>query len=232
MSESILRVKLFEDVANRIVEHIRSREWTAGQRIPAEPELAKYFDVSRSTVRNAIKILQSESILYSRPGSGTYVADTAPLLLETRELMAIMADSENIFDLIGARYILEPQLAALAAENATPTEIERLYAILEKMGQEQDRYNLMTSGYAFHQAVAELSHNKVLYGFYLSAASQLRSMRVLDTLTLETFVQGIDDHRHIARAIAEKDAALAKALMRTHLRKDYAHYLDNTEIME
>ena len=232
MSEYIFRVKLFEDVANRIVEHIRSQKWVAGERIPAEPELAKYFDVSRSTVRKAIKSLQAEGVLYSRPGSGTYVTDTAPLLLETRELTTIMANPENIFDLIGARYILEPQLAALAAENATQAEIERLYAILDKMVQEKDRYNLMAYGYAFHQAVAELSHNKVLYGFYLSAANQLRSMRVLNTLTLETFVQGIEDHRHIAHAIAKRDATLAKKLMRNHLHKDYAHYLDNPEIIE
>lgn len=232
MSQSVLRVKLFEVVADSIVEKIRGREWAAGERIPSEPDLAKYFDVSRDTVRKAIKSLQSAGVLHSRSGAGTYVTENAPLLLETRGFASIMAQSGNISDLIGARYTLEPQLAELAACNATEAEVEQLYSIIEKMESEQDRYNLMTCGYEFHQKIAELAHNKVLYGFYLSVANQLRSVRVLDTLTLEIFVQGIEDHRYIARAIAERDAALAKALMRAHLRNDYSQYLENIEITE
>lgn len=232
MSDSIYRTKLCEDVADRIIEHIRSQQWAVGMRLPSEPELAALFDVSRATVRSAVKSLQLTGVLRSRSGSGTYVADSAPVVLETKELATVMADPQNLPSLVQARYILEPQLAALAAKNATADEIAQLFDILHTMEQNRDRHSLMIHGYRFHQAVAKFSHNQVLYGFYQSAASQLRGLRVLDSLTLEIFLDGIDEHRAIAKAIAEGDGALAKQLLRSHLKKDYAAYLERSEVLE
>lgn len=232
MSDSIQRTKLCEDVANHMIERIRSQQWAVGMKLPSEPELAELFDVSRATVRSAVKSLQLSGVLRSRGGSGTYVADSAPLVLETRELASVMADPQKLYALVEARYILEPQLAALAAKNATAEEIGQLFEILRTMEQNQDRHSLMTHGYRFHQAVAEYAHNQVLFGFYQSAASQLRGLRVLDSLTLETFLEGINEHKAIAKAISEGDDALAKQLMRSHLKKDYAPYLERPEILE
>lgn len=232
MNDSIHRTKLCEDVAARIIERIRTQQWAVGMKLPSEPELAELFDVSRATIRSAVKSLQFSGVLRSRSGSGTYVADAAPLVLETKELAAVMADPQNINSLVQARYILEPQLAALAAKNATKEEVAQLFDILHTMGQNRDRHSLMSHGYRFHQAVAKFSHNQVLYGFYQSAASQLRGLRVLDSLTLEIFLDGITEHQAIAKAIAEGDGALAKQLMRSHLKKDYAAYWERLEILE
>lgn len=223
---------MWEDVSNRIIERIRSQQWAVGMKLPSEPELAEEFDVSRATVRSAVKLLQLSGVLRSRGGSGTYVADAAPVVLETRELASVMADPQNLFSLVQTRYILEPQLAALAAKKASPAEVERLFEILDIMERKQDRHSLMIYGYQFHQAVAEYAHNQVLFGFYQSVAGQLRGLRVLESLTLETFVEGIEEHRAIAKAILERDDALAKQLMRSHLKKDYGEYLDSPEILE
>jgi len=232
MSDSIQRTKLCEDVSNHMIERIRTQQWTVGMKLPSEPELAELFDVSRATVRSAVKSLQIAGILRTRSGSGTYVTDAAALVLETRELASVMADPQNLYSLVQARYILEPQLAALAAKNASPEEVAQLYAILRQMEQNQDRHSLITYGYQFHQAVAQYSHNQVLYGFFQSAAGQLRGLRVLDCLTLQTFLDGITEHHAIAKAIREGDDALAKQLMRSHLKKDYAQYLERSEILE
>ena len=232
MSDPIQRIKLCEDVANHITERIRSQAWTAGMKLPSEPELAALFAASRATVRSAVKSLQLSGILLSRSGSGTYVAASAPMILEARELAGVMADPQNLYALVQARYILEPQLSALAAKNATDEEIAKLFSILEEMRHHPDRHSLMSNGYRFHQAVAEFAHNQVLYGFCQSAASQLRGLRVLDSLTLEIFLEGIEDHYAIAKAIRDHDDALAKQLMRSHLKKDYAPYLQRPEILE
>ncbi len=215
-----------------MIERIRTQQWTVGMKLPSEPELAELFDVSRATVRSAVKSLQIAGILRTRSGSGTYVTDAASLVLETRELASVMADPQNLYSLVQARYILEPQLAALAAKNASPEEVAQLFAILQQMEQNQDRHSLITYGYQFHQAVAQYSHNQVLYGFFQSAAGQLRGLRVLDSLTLQTFLDGITEHHAIAKAIREGDDALAKQLMRSHLKKDYAQYLERSEILE
>lgn len=225
MKDPIIRTKLHEDVANHIVERIRSQEWEPGMKLPSEPNLAQLYGVSRATVRSAIKCLQHSGILRARSGSGTYVSESAGLVLDTKELTAVMADPQNIASLVQARYILEPQLAALAAKYATADEVKQLFDILHTMEQNRDRHALMTHGYRFHQAVAEFSHNQVLYRFFQSAASQLRGLRVLDSLTLEIFLDGICEHRAIAEAIRGGDSALACRLMQLHLKKDYGPYL-------
>lgn len=226
MSEPIFRIKLYEDVANHILERVRSGKWQAGCRLPAEGQLAKEFDVSRSTVREAIRSLQIDGILRSKAGSGTYVSEKASVILETRELASIMGDPAHIRDLVQSRFLLEPQLAALAARNATAEEKAGLLEIVERMGEKRDRSGLMTLGYTFHLELSRMSGNRVLSGFYQSAAGQLRSMRVLESLTLQIYLEGVEEHRAIATAVAEGDAALAKERMREHLKKDYAAYLD------
>ena len=226
MKDPIVRTKLHEDVANHLIEQIRSHQWEPGMKLPSEPNLAQLYGVSRATVRSAIKCLQHSGILRARSGSGTYVSESAGLVLETQELTSVMADPQNISSLVQARYILEPQLAALAAKHATADEVAELFDILKTMEQNRDRHALMTHGYRFHQAVAAFSHNQVLYRFFQSAASQLRGLRVLDSLTLEIFLDGINEHRAIAEAIRDGDSALACQLMQLHLKKDYGQYLE------
>ncbi|MBP3588748.1 MAG: FadR family transcriptional regulator [Clostridia bacterium] len=225
MSEPIFRIKLYEEVANHIQERIRLEQWRAGERLPAEAELAKEFDVSRSTVREAVRSLQIAGLLRSRAGAGTYVAESAPMILLTRELADIMSDPEHLQDLVRARLVLEPQLAALAAEKATAEEKEALLQMVDRMEREHDRFGLMNRGHAFHMALAAASHNLILNGFYQSAARQLRSMRVLESLTLEIYRQGVEEHRQIAKAVAGGDTQGAKEAMAAHLAKDYAEYL-------
>ena len=225
MSDPIFRVKLYEDVANHIQDRIRSEQWRAGDRLPAEAELAKEFDVSRSTVREAVRSLPLGGSLRSKAGSGTFVAESAPMILLTRELASIMSDPDHLHDLVRARYLLEPQLAALAAQKATREEKEHLLQLADRMRQEQDRFGLMSLGHKFHMELASMSHNVVLCGFYQSAASQMRSMRVLESLTLEIYLQGVEDHRQIAEAVAAGDARGARDAMAEHLGKDYAEYL-------
>lgn len=225
MIEPIFRIKLYEEVANHIQDRIRSEQWRAGERLPAEAELAKEFDVSRSTVREAVRSLQMSGLLRSRTGAGTFVAESAPMILLTRELAEIMGDPDHLRDLVEARLLLEPQLAALAAEHADPTEKAALLQMVDRMEQEQDRFGLMTQGHAFHMALAAASHNVVLNGFYQSAARQLRSMRVLESLTLEVYRRGVEDHRQIAIAVSGRDPERAKEAMARHLAEDYAEYL-------
>lgn len=230
MSSPIRRTKLFEDVANHIITRIQSGAWT--EKLPPEDRMAEEFDVSRSTVREAVRSLQVAGILHSRPGSGTFVSEAAPLLLGTRELAAMMRSPEGVRDLVQTRYILEPQLAALAAQQATEEELQHLFSIVDRMEEKKDRISLMALGHAFHMALSEMAHNRVLAGLYQSAANQLKGLRVLDSLTLEIYLQGIEEHRAIAMAVAQHDAALAKQRMREHLRKDYSPWLPRAEELE
>lgn len=229
MNQYIQRTKLHEDVSDLIVERIRTQAWGANSKLPSEPEMAEYFGVSRTTVREAVKMLEKAGVLYAKVGSGTFVSENAPRILESRELAMVLKEPQKVSELVSARFVLEPQLAAMAARNATKEQNEALAEILHIMEEKHDRHHLMSYGYRFHQLVAQASGNQVLYGFYMSIAAQLRGLRVIDTLTLETFQKGIADHYAIAQAINDGNAALAKELMRAHLKKDYGVYLTGTE---
>ena len=224
-TDGIFRTKLYEDVTNRMIDCIRLEQWEPGGRIPSETALAQTFDVSRSTVREAVKSLQTAGLLRSRAGSGTYVSEGAPLVIQTRELARIMADPGALRELVQARYVLEPQLAALAAEHAAEAEIAGLFATLARMRSKTSRFEPMSVGYQFHLELAAAAHNRVLEGFYRSAAGQMRSMRVLESLTLEVYLEGIEEHFAIAGAIRQHDAPLAAQRMQEHLKKDYSAYL-------
>ena len=220
MSETIQRTKLYEDVTERMLDHIRTETWAPGMKIPPEVELAKIFRNCRLLLRVILGCF-----LRSRAGSGTFVSERAPTLLQTQALAGIMADPAALRELVQARYILEPQLAQMAAQAATEEEIRGLFAILDRMKRGQTRFELMSVGHQFHLSLAQLAHNRVLYGFYVSAASQMRSMRVLESLTLEVYRSGIHEHAAIAEAIAHRDGALAAQRMREHLQNDYGPYL-------
>ena len=107
----------------------------------------------------------------------------------------------------------------------TEEEIRGLFAILDRMKRGQPRFELMSVGHQFHLSLAQLAHHRVLDGCYLSAASQMRSMRVLESRTLEVYRSGIHEHAAIAEAIAHRDGALAAQRMREHLQNDYGPYL-------
>ena len=81
-------------------------------------------------------------------------------------------------------------------------------------------------------SIWRISHNPILYGFCQSVAGQLRGLRVMDSLTLETFVEGIAAHRAIAQAIRERNGLLAKELMSSHLKKDYGPLLSHRDLLE
>ena len=127
------KTKLCEDIANCITENIRSQKWKEGTKIPSEPALSELFGVSRDTVRTAVKLLQLSGVLCSRAGSGTYVHENASSILEARELASVISEPQNVHELLQARLILEPQLCALAVKNASDSEVEQLFSILQNM---------------------------------------------------------------------------------------------------
>ncbi len=225
MKENIKRTKLSEDVANRMIERIRSQEWLPGAKLPSEPDLAEHFGVSRATLRTAIKMLKLSGVLRSKNGSGTFVQQNATKILENKELAIVISKPENISELVLSRYTLEPQLCALAAENATEEEIERLFELLDIMENNKEKHALISYGSLFHQTIAEISHNRILYDFCISISSELRGLRLLEDLTLDKFIKGLEDHKNIAKAIKERDGEKARSLMISHLNNNYGKYL-------
>ena len=220
-AEGISRTKLFEDVSERIMEMIRSEEYPAGTRLPSEQQLAQRFEVSRNTVRGAIRSLTIFGLLRSINGFGTFVSERANVILEAQALASIMAHPDALLELVQARCVLEPQLAAMAARAASREEIDRLFEIVERMRGVEDHTAQINIGFSFHLELARMAHNRVLLGFYTSSAKQLRDMRLLGFPVPHDYARSTEDHLRIAEAIASRDPDLSQFQMRHHITLCY-----------
>ena len=116
---------LAEQVAQRIKDYILEEKLKSGDKLPTETALAREMGVARSTVREAIKRLESQNILTVRHGAGSFVTDQ-PGLADDPLGLDFIEDKERLaFDLLEVRNIIEPAIAALAARHATPEDIAR-----------------------------------------------------------------------------------------------------------
>lgn len=208
-----------------IVEDIRRAVYTGalkpGQQLPSEPELANQFNVSRSAVREALKVLELSGLLNVRRGykGGTFVAP--PDFEEASEVatLSLQLGDTTVDQLTEAREVIEVRAAELAAGRCDAESITELEATIARM---QENINVparfITADVDFHIAVAELSGNNV-FVFTLSAIRKLL-VQDLNRLIRECDIQEriIDQHQEIVTAIAAGDPERAGAAMQTHVR--------------
>ena len=135
MSEfSHLKNKLLaEQVEDQIYHYILDEALEPGAKLPNEFALGEKFRVGRSTIREAVKLLSSKGIVEVRQGSGTYVVTTVKGLSDPLNLRSVQDKNALAFDLVNVRLLLEPGIAEMAAQNATPEDIERLRRLCERV---------------------------------------------------------------------------------------------------
>jgi len=209
--------RLYRQIADQIAALIERGEYAAGARLPPERDLARQLGVSRPSVREALIALEVEGYVEVRVGSGVYVIGPAPALRSP----PLPADS-GPFELIRARWLIEAECAALAAKEATKTQIRSMEEALDQMESERERGVMpLSSDRLFHLRIAEASGNSALALVVKTLWDQrtgplfLRLEHHFDTP--ELWGVAIKEHREIVAAIARHDAAAARAAMRGHM---------------
>ena len=216
---AVRKEKIFEDIVRQIRRLIKRGKLRTGDRLPAERDLAQTFKVSRASVREAIRVLESEGLVKTRVGNGTYV-ETRTVESLVKPLATVMAvGRESLIDIFSVRKIVEPELAFLAAERATPDEVSELKRLV---GAQRERIGSPRSvteiDYSFHLLLAEMSKSEVFMRLYKTLAELMNQTR-------EEFLQegdrphkSVDGHQEIISAIERKAPTLAKKAMLTHIR--------------
>lgn len=213
---SVSPPRSFEVVAQRIVALIKAG-YAVGQRLPPERQLAQSFGVSRPTIREAILSLQMAGMVQVRHNSGTYVTSCQ----ETVEVRTL--EGFGPFENLQVRQMVEPQIAALAAQSASPTQVADLAATLATMrrehalGREAD-----SADHRFHVLLAEATGNGVLVSFSDSLwRGQIESRIWQDIhsyMPMERYRPiWLRDHEAIFRAVADRSARRASTAMTRHL---------------
>lgn len=214
---AVQRTRLFEAIVAQVRELIRDGQLRPGQRLPAERELAERFQVSRASLREAIRALEIEGLVVIRAGAGTFVSeegfDAAMDVLARR----LAAERESLADVAELRGILEPQVAALAALRATPEDVERMGRILaEQQQQIASGESGARADTAFHSAVAAASHNEAVTRLGVMLVDLLAPVRDESLQTPQRSARSLRSHRTILAAIREGDAETARAAMTHH----------------
>jgi len=156
--------KVYVLAANRLAEQIKGGMWQPGSRLPSERELSEILGISRASVRQALRALESIGILYSKRGAGHFVAHQDGAIPKNEALTSLV-DQGDPQELMEARRALEPEVARLAAIYRDIDDLERLYEALERMERlETDNLfeEYLEADFDFHLLIGYATHNPVV----------------------------------------------------------------------
>jgi GntR family transcriptional repressor for pyruvate dehydrogenase complex len=213
--------RLYEQIVQQIEDSILKGELKEGDQLPAERELAHQFGVSRTAVREAVKTLREKGLVEAYAGRGTFVTSgTAHSIRLTLDRMMRNGPPEGTAHLAEVREILEPEIAAFAAQRA---DAEMLSAMRESIGV-MDTARLDPEGFIegdldFHLALAEAAGNPLILSLIDSIVGLLREQRMRTYYTEGGPERGQYHHKRILEAVEHRDAQGARDAMRAHLRQ-------------
>ena len=212
------RARLHEDIVRQFQSIIRQGELRHGDRLPSERNLAERFKVSRSSVREAIRSLELQGLVVSRRGSGTFI-DTENLDSVVALVAATLNTGEDALrEIFEMRHLLEPPIAALAAQRATADEVERMEEILEEQrGQIDAGATGVDSDTAFHFALASATHNSALLKVASAVEDILQRSRQKSMQEPGRPQRSLASHRHILDTVRDGNERGAQEAMEHHL---------------
>lgn len=218
---SLSRDKLYKQVADQIERLIVAESLRPGDKLPSERELAEQMGVSRTVVREAIRVLSVRGLLRVKSGCGTYVQElSAKDAAASIELfLKLRQSSEWLQHIYEVRRVLEVEAAGLAAQRATSKDISTMRASIEQMANHRDDPEEYTRhDVAFHAAVVTATHND-LFGVLLGPISDLLLQMVRVSLDASGAADiGLVHHQDILECICEHDPQKARQAMHKHLQ--------------
>ena len=213
---------VFEEVADQIRLQIENGALKGGERLPSELQLCEIFQVSRGSVREAIKSLQTLGILEARSGQGTYISENALSKLNENRLREMVTNSQYRDQILEIRYIIEPQAAFFFAQVCTESDLDYLRQSYRKMCEcagNGDIKGVNVNGNDFHLYIIKALDNDILNTLYASIQQSLLDER-------EAMAKGINEtdrvsydyeHGELIEAFEKHDAELARTIMERHL---------------
>jgi GntR family transcriptional regulator, transcriptional repressor for pyruvate dehydrogenase complex len=220
----IKKASFFQAVVYRFEELLRTGVLKPGEKLASEAELARAFQVSRPTLREALKALNLLGLLVSRTGDGTYVTSDSRNLFKTAIYFSTFLSAVDFLGLIEARIAIEPFLAELAAQRATKLELDRMKDCLWKMeGAFGQMQKYLDGEIAFHDEITKAARSGVLQGIMISLRDLLLEGRTKITAD-QTGKTNFDFHVRIFDAIRHRQPKLAHRRMLEHLENGRQRY--------
>jgi len=199
-------------------EMLREGVLTQGTRLPPERELAAHFNVARSSLRQALKVLEIMGIITQKVGDGSYLnTDTSAVLAVPMEFLFLLDDT-SVEELTELRLLMEPGLARLAAQRASADDIALLRKSIKDLeSSSKDKLKLVSSDLLFHRAIFAASKNRAASSLFQTIHRAMAKM-IMVTSQLVELEHTLSFHKPIMHAIEQRNGELAASLMTDHLR--------------
>lgn len=216
--EPVKSTRIYTEIVRQIRSLIADGRLKSGDRLPPERELAERFRVSRTSVREALRALESTGLVEIRAGEGAFVRKVSVESLIEPLALVILSQREAIAELYEARRVLEPPIAALAARRASGEELAEMARILDEQAREvaAGRTGLSQDA-AFHTAIGHAAHNRAITRIVAALMDLLTQTREESLQTPGRPQRSHQDHRRILAAIQARDDEGARTAMGEHL---------------
>lgn len=213
--------RLYEQIVQQIEESVVNGTLKPGDQLPAERDLAQRLGVSRTAVREAVKTLREKGLVEAYSGRGTFITNgTSQAARQSFDLMVKIGQQEGSPHLAELRLILEPGIAALAAERVKEDDLAAMrdaVAVMERS--QKDPQSYIEADLDFHLALAEAAGNPLILSLIDSIVGLLREQRMKIFNVAGGPERGQFHHKRILAAMEKHDSALAREAMHSHLEQ-------------
>ncbi|TQL56101.1 DNA-binding FadR family transcriptional regulator [Subtercola boreus] len=212
-------------LATTLREQILSGQFAQGEALPSERELIEYTQMSRTTVREALRMLESQGFVEMRTGrsGGPFARRPGSQAVEQSVRFAIQGEQTSETRLRETRQGVEPACAGLAAKYRTDEDLVRIdaaTAAVDVAAASGSAEAFVLAKLEWHLAVSVASHNSLLIGFFKALATSIHEMADAGTLTDDLIAQTAAHHGPVVEAIRAQDVAAAESFMRSHIMAD------------
>ncbi|EAP77420.1 transcriptional regulatory protein [Roseovarius nubinhibens ISM] len=217
--EVFRRRSLHEELTEAIRELIVVGDLLPGTRVP-EKELCALYSVSRTPLREALKVLAIDGLVNLEPNRGAWVSKI------TKE------DIDDVFPVMGALEALSGELACKHISDAEIGNVRRLHREMLKYFEQRDLEGYFAVNQQIHEAILSAARNKTLTAQYNSLAARVRRARYVANMTMDRWTQATEEHEQIMTFLERRDGARLSAILKKHLEnklETVRQWLDDNE---
>jgi GntR family transcriptional repressor for pyruvate dehydrogenase complex len=189
----------------------------AGERLPAERDLAEHLGVSRVSIRQALRELETRGLIDRKPGRGTVVLSAEGHVAVSSSFGKKPTEAGELGDIMELRAIIEPPIARIAASRVSARDLAQLEELVQAMEVDVSKERYAELDRAFHQAIAQYTYNPLLAFLNERIANEIAPSRASRYQTKSRRASSSAAHRRIYEAIAARDGDQAEVAAREHV---------------
>jgi GntR family transcriptional regulator, transcriptional repressor for pyruvate dehydrogenase complex len=216
------RRKVYEQVAEQLLGQVGSGRLASGDPLPSERELTETFGVGRSSIREALRMLESQGVISSVAGGAFVVAEAANPLNSSLQLVFTLDSEAGVHDLFELRRIIDCEAACLAAErrdDADLVEMDLALAAMEAALERGSDDDFIAADLRFHLAIAEATGNRLILYSMQAARDVVRTALETVVHVPRSAESAVVEHRAVREAIGARNGDWSRNAMREHLER-------------